>query len=245
MSIIRMLARLVALLAVVAAAVPVVGGLLATPAAAFGLHLQSGSAAPMFARRSMAPSAVLSANRGTVSLQSYRVPSTAKVSTRTAAAGAVRAPSLPRTTHVRSNVTRIATGDAVPGGSSTIAPGGGSALPGGGIVGAGNGPAGGFRTATPGATADTSGGTRSLNDPGWNRSSITGTGTTNSQTTTNTTTQSTTKTNTTAPNTRTTTTLRAVTVCMTSAGACPMERDVGTACQCKDMQGNVYDGIVK
>jgi hypothetical protein len=32
---------------------------------------------------------------------------------------------------------------------------------------------------------------------------------------------------------------------MTSAGSCAMERDVGTPCQCKDMQGNVYDGIVK
>jgi hypothetical protein len=32
---------------------------------------------------------------------------------------------------------------------------------------------------------------------------------------------------------------------MTPAGSCPLERDVGTACQCKDMQGNVYDGIVK
>jgi hypothetical protein len=32
---------------------------------------------------------------------------------------------------------------------------------------------------------------------------------------------------------------------MTRAGSCPMERDIGTACQCKDPRGNLYDGIVK
>jgi hypothetical protein len=49
----------------------------------------------------------------------------------------------------------------------------------------------------------------------------------------------------TTPNAASTSTLTAVTVCMTPAGACPMERDVGTECQCRDAQGNVYDGIVK
>jgi hypothetical protein len=88
------------------------------------------------------------------------------------------------------------------------------------------------------------GGSRSLNDPASNRPSSGGSGATNGQATSNATTQSANKANTSASNTRTTT-LKAVTVCMTSAGSCPMERDVGSACQCKDTQGNVYDGIVK
>jgi len=39
--------------------------------------------------------------------------------------------------------------------------------------------------------------------------------------------------------------LTAVTVCVTSRGSCSMQRDVGTACQCKDDQGHVYDGVVR
>jgi hypothetical protein len=39
--------------------------------------------------------------------------------------------------------------------------------------------------------------------------------------------------------------LTAVTVCMTQKGSCPMQRDVGTPCQCKDAQGHVYDGVVR
>jgi hypothetical protein len=39
--------------------------------------------------------------------------------------------------------------------------------------------------------------------------------------------------------------LTAVTVCMTQKGSCPMQRDVGTPCQCKDAQGQIYDGVVR
>jgi hypothetical protein len=274
MSTIRMLARPVAVLAILAASVPAIGTLFATPAAAFGFRLQGGGGAPMFARRLMAPSAALSANRSTVPLnQSHRVPSTAQVSTTTAAVRAVRANALAsaladtksgasRTTPVRgsackrgclrSHVTRIATGDAQPGGSALP---GGNGVAGGVRMGTtgGGGPSGGGPVASPSlgsgpgqfTTADTpastsGGGTRSLNYLGSNRAPGGGVGTTSGQATPN----ATSKGGTAVPNTRTTT-LRAVTECMTSAGSCPMERDVGTACQCKDMQGHVYDGIVK
>jgi hypothetical protein len=40
-------------------------------------------------------------------------------------------------------------------------------------------------------------------------------------------------------------TLTAVAACVTPKGSCPMQRDLGTACQCKDQQGNFYDGIMK
>jgi hypothetical protein len=39
--------------------------------------------------------------------------------------------------------------------------------------------------------------------------------------------------------------LTAVAACVTPKGSCPMQRDLGTACQCKDPQGNFYDGIMK
>jgi hypothetical protein len=39
--------------------------------------------------------------------------------------------------------------------------------------------------------------------------------------------------------------LTAVAACVTPKGSCPMQRDLGTACQCKDQQGNLYDGIMK
>jgi hypothetical protein len=39
--------------------------------------------------------------------------------------------------------------------------------------------------------------------------------------------------------------LTAVAACVTQKGSCPMQRDLGTACQCKDQQGNLYDGIMK
>jgi hypothetical protein len=98
---------------------------------------------------------------------------------------------------------------------------------------------------TAGGSANDSPGTRSLNGPASNRPSTGGAGATRTETTPNATTQGTVKGNTTAPNTQPTATLTAVTVCMTRAGSCPMERDAGTACQCKDGQGNVYDGIIK
>ena len=148
---------------------------------------------------------------------------------------------------------------------------GGNALPGGGALGGGNasagisgpgtsrgnGPSGlaavppsssgagpGQFTTSGGPVNDSPGARRSL-DPGSNRPSTGGASATKqTETTQNTTTQNTTKANTTAPDTKTTA-LTAVTVCMTRAGSCPMERDIGTACQCKDAQGNRYDGIVK
>jgi hypothetical protein len=40
-------------------------------------------------------------------------------------------------------------------------------------------------------------------------------------------------------------TLTAVAACVTPKGSCAMQRDLGTACQCKDQQGNLYDGIMK
>jgi hypothetical protein len=39
--------------------------------------------------------------------------------------------------------------------------------------------------------------------------------------------------------------LTAVAACVTPRGSCAMQRDLGTACQCKDQQGNSYDGIMK
>jgi len=39
--------------------------------------------------------------------------------------------------------------------------------------------------------------------------------------------------------------LTAVAACEPPKGSCPMQRDLGTACQCKDQQGNLYDGIMK
>jgi hypothetical protein len=49
----------------------------------------------------------------------------------------------------------------------------------------------------------------------------------------------------TTPTTTGAMTLTAVTACVTPVGACAIERDVGTACQCKDTLGRVYDGIVR
>jgi hypothetical protein len=253
MSTIRMLSRPIALLGLLAAGVPVLGALLATPAAAFclggcGFRFNGGASSPMFARRPMMPSAALSANRSVVRLhEPRRVPSTATVSTTTAAARVMRARSLasasagtttgaskrPHTgaSHLHSRVTKVATGDAQPGGPSIAATQTSSFSQGGAAGGFHVGTPGGSGPSGPGALADTSaGGVKSLNGLGSNRASSGGPGAASSQTT---------------PNTRTTTILKAVTVCMTPAGSCPMERDVGTACQCQDMQGNVYDGIVK
>jgi hypothetical protein len=271
MSTIRLLTRPVALLGVLAAGVPVLGALLATPAAAFGFGFHGVAASPMFARRQTTPSPMMPANRGAVRFHQQHVPSTATVSTTTAAVRAMRAKSpasalaetrsgASKTTHIsgstckkgsclRSRITRIATGDAQPGGPSTAATQTSSFGQGGA--------AGGLRMEAPGGSgpgqltaagtpANTSvGGVRSLNDPGSNRSSTGGTSATRTETTPNATTQGSVKGNTTAPNTKPTTTLTAVTVCMTPAGSCPMERDVGTPCQCKDVQGNIYDGIIK
>jgi hypothetical protein len=34
-------------------------------------------------------------------------------------------------------------------------------------------------------------------------------------------------------------------ICATRSGSCPMRRQVGTPCQCKDTQGRVFDGIAR
>jgi hypothetical protein len=34
-------------------------------------------------------------------------------------------------------------------------------------------------------------------------------------------------------------------ICATRSGSCPMQRQVGTPCQCKDTQGHVFDGIAR
>ena len=287
MAILRMRLRLAALLGLVAVGIPMFGALLATPAAAFGFGFHGGAASPMFARRQMAPSVAMPANRGVARLQSrQQVPSTATVSSTSAAARSMRARSFAsksagtksaesKTPHISGDICKKtgacitipkANNDISPGGPSTAATqssslsqggaAGGSALPGGGAVGGGNGPSGLAATppsssgggpgqfTTAGAPANDPAGTRSLNGPGSNRPSSGGASATKTETAPNTTTQNTTKGNMAAPST-TTTTLTAVTVCMTRAGSCPMERDIGTACQCKDARGNVYDGNVK
>jgi len=252
MSIIHAVVRSAAVLGVVAVGAPMIGPLSATPAAAFcflrcgGFGFHGGASA-------------LLAHPGTLVHPG--------AITRPALASAPSMPRLSKLSHTSStpdfrpkvHPPKTATqprmyipkhnNDITPGGPSTF----GSASPGGGQSGGGNGSVGSsgpapsgdnfspglgggsgqFSAANAPAGNSFSGPSRSLNptDAG-NRRPSGGPSTTGAATSNGT-------------NARSLPPLTAVTVCMTRAGSCPMDRETGTACQCKDAQGNVYDGVVQ
>jgi len=254
MSVIRTASRSAVVLCAVAVGTPAVATLLATPAAALcfgcGGHFHTGLASSMFVRRQAPSSFAVPANQ-----QVTRLRSTQPLSPVTASRSVPSSPRLSKISHPKLPSSSDRKGSVLrstrrPPSNSEFDPGGTSmnrfGSPGGlgqGVPGGDNSFSGGLDAVTPTSSggrsgqltsANRTGGnaagtTRSLNGAGAsNRSSTSGSGATNNATTSNTTAD-----------------LTAVTVCMTRAGSCPMERDVGTACQCKDGQGNVYDGIVK
>ena len=246
----RLVLRSVIVLGVATAGIPTLGTLLATPAAAFCLGFRCGGfggfgfhAGPSMLARPMSPSLAVPANQAARLHVPHSISSTAALRTKTASPNAGSSgtshhscPTCRRLTIPKQNNDINPGGPATfvsasPGGSGQGAAGGGnftSGLASG--SGGGGGGTGQFSSASaPGNGQSTT--SRALNDPAaTSRSSTGGSALTRSQS---------------APSTTSTATLSAVTVCMTRAGSCPMERDIGSACQCKDTQGNIYDGVVK
>lgn len=252
------LRRSVIVLGVATLAVPAFGTLLATPAAAFcllrcggfGFHL---GPSPMLLRRPIAPSVALPATSGMARPHiAHHIASVPDFHPKNASPkSSSPSTSSPKTsssggTQLRHMLFPKQTTDVSPGGPSSVGSAGGANFGGfsglnqsGGNVTSGLAPnppassgsgSGEYSAASVPANAS-SGPIRSLNDPAaTNRSSARGSAVTRSLP---------------AANAAPTATLTAVTVCMTRAGSCPMDREVGTACQCKDTQGNVYDGVVK
>jgi hypothetical protein len=251
MSIILTVVRSAVVLGVVAVGAPVIGALSATPAAAFcflrcgGFSFHSGASALLAHPRTLVhPGAITRPALASAPSMPHlsKLPHTSSTSNFRPKVHPPQTATQPRMYIPKHN------NDITPGGPSTFgsAPSGGGQSGGGGSVGSsGSAPSGDnfspglgggsgqFTAANAPASNSFSGPSRSLNptDTGIRRqsggSSTTGAATSN------------------GANARSLPPLTAVTVCMTRAGSCPMDREIGTACQCKDVQGNVYDGVVQ